>query len=75
MGNNNSTSSSSISSKQFHSKIENSKKTGVLTLTNTKISDIPVSIFSYTNLKSLDLSGNRIIRMLVKKTFYLQNNI
>jgi len=63
----NTSSSTKITSTQFHSKIEMSKKTGVLTLPNSKIEEIPLYILSLTNLKSLDLSGNRITRMYVSQ--------
>jgi len=59
----NSSSSTRVTANQFHSKIEMSKKTGVLTLPNSRIEEIPIYILSFPNLKSLDLSGNKITRM------------
>jgi len=64
MGNTPST-TNKITTTQFHSKIEMSKKTGVLTLPNSKIENIPVYILSFPNLKSLDLSGNKITQMYI----------
>jgi len=60
--------------KVVQQKLENAKKTNILSLCEHKLESLPLSIFQITSLKTLDVSNNELTSLTSSSSFNNNNN-